>query len=58
LVQDAKATSRIVESGAVQDGWVEIKTGLAEGDSLIVAGQYLVKENEPVKVVSTKGGES
>jgi HlyD family secretion protein len=58
LVQDGKAVSRMVESGATQDGWIEIKTGLAEGDSLIVAGQYLVKENEPVKVVSSTGGEN
>lgn len=58
LIQDGKAISRMVESGTTQDGLIEIKTGLAEGDSLIVAGQYLVKENEPVKVVSAKGGES
>jgi multidrug efflux pump subunit AcrA (membrane-fusion protein) len=56
LVSDGKAVSRLVETGISQDGWIEIQNALAEGDSLIVTGQYLVKDDEPVKVVSSRGG--
>jgi len=57
VVTGGKAVSRMVETGISQEGWVQIKSGLAEDDSLIVVGQYLVKNNEPVKIVSLKGGE-
>jgi cobalt-zinc-cadmium efflux system membrane fusion protein len=57
VVADGKAISRNVEVGISQNGWVEIKSGLSENDSLIVAGQYLVKTDEPVKVIAPKGGE-
>ncbi len=64
VVNEGKASSRTVETGITKDGWVEIKNGLSENDSLIVAGQYLVKENELVKIISRsdsgssqKGGE-
>jgi multidrug efflux pump subunit AcrA (membrane-fusion protein) len=63
VVNEGKAMSRTLETGITKDGWVEIKNGLSENDSLIVAGQYLVKENELVKVIfrtdsdtGTKGG--
>jgi len=63
VVKGGKAMSRQVELGISKNGWMEIKNGLSENDSLIVAGQYQVKENEPVKVISrtdsgtgTKGG--
>lgn len=56
VVSDGKAISRMVETGISQDGWIEIHNALAEGDSLIVTGQYLVRDGEPVKVVSPKGG--
>jgi multidrug efflux pump subunit AcrA (membrane-fusion protein) len=63
VVSDGKAASRLVETGIAKNGWVEIKSGLVENDSLIVAGQYQVKENERVKVIyrsdsdsSQKGG--
>jgi len=57
VVMDGKAVTRDVETGISQRDWVEIKSGLAENDSLIVSGQYMVKENEPVKSISVKGGE-
>ena len=57
VVTGGKAISRMVEIGISQEGWVQIKNGLAENDSVIVTGQYLVKNNEPVKIVSPKGGE-
>jgi multidrug efflux pump subunit AcrA (membrane-fusion protein) len=57
VVANGKAVSRSVETGISQNGWVEIKSGLSENDSLIVAGQYLVKTDEPVKVIAPKGGE-
>jgi multidrug efflux pump subunit AcrA (membrane-fusion protein) len=57
VVTNGKASSRNVETGISQNGWVEIKSGLSENDSLIVAGQYEVKTDEPVKVIAPKGGE-
>jgi Cu(I)/Ag(I) efflux system membrane fusion protein len=57
VVTEGKAVSRNVETGISQNGWVEIKSGLSENDSLIVSGQYLVKRDEPVKVIAPKGGE-
>ena len=57
VVMDGKAVTRDVETGISQRDWVEIKSGLAENDSLIVSGQYMVKANEPVKTISVKGGE-
>jgi multidrug efflux pump subunit AcrA (membrane-fusion protein) len=57
VVSEGKATSRGIETGLSQNGWTEIKSGLSENDSLIVAGQYMVKENEPVKIISQKEGE-
>ncbi|UCB51959.1 MAG: efflux RND transporter periplasmic adaptor subunit [Candidatus Zixiibacteriota bacterium] len=56
LVSGGKVVSRSVETGVSQDGWIEIQDELAEGDSLIVTGQYLVRDGESVKVVSRKGG--
>jgi cobalt-zinc-cadmium efflux system membrane fusion protein len=62
VVNQGKAVSRMVVTGVTQNGWMEITSGLAENDSLIVAGQNLVKVNEPVKVITSsvseeKGGE-
>lgn len=57
VVANGKAISRNVETDISQNGWVQIKSGLSENDSLIVAGQNLVKENEPVKIISKTGGE-
>jgi len=57
VVREGKAVLLPVETGASQDGQVQIVAGLAEGDSLIVAGQYLVKSGESVKVIAAKEGE-
>jgi multidrug efflux pump subunit AcrA (membrane-fusion protein) len=57
VVLEGKAMPRDVETGISQKGWVEIKSGLAENDSLITNGQSLVKIDEPVKIIAGKGGE-
>lgn len=64
VVMDGKAIPRDIETGISQKGWVEIKSGLAENDSLITSGQFLVRADEPVKIMagsesgsSGKGGE-
>jgi multidrug efflux pump subunit AcrA (membrane-fusion protein) len=57
VVNQGKAVSQTVASGVTQNGWVEITSGLAENDSLIVSGQNLVKANEPVKVITASGSE-
>jgi multidrug efflux pump subunit AcrA (membrane-fusion protein) len=56
VVMDGKAIPRDVETGISQKGWVEIKSGLSENDSLITSGQFLVKTDEPVKIIA--GSES
>jgi cobalt-zinc-cadmium efflux system membrane fusion protein len=57
VVIQGKAVSRTVQTGDTQNGWVEITDGLSENDSLIVAGQNLVKVNEPVMVITPSGSE-
>ncbi|MCJ7577827.1 MAG: efflux RND transporter periplasmic adaptor subunit [candidate division Zixibacteria bacterium] len=57
VVTDGKAIPRKIETGISQNGRVEIKSGLAENDSLITSGQFLVKADEPVKVIAPRGGE-
>ena len=57
LLSAGKALPRLVQTGTSQQGWTEITDGLSENDSLIVAGQHLVKAGEPVKLITVKGGE-
>jgi multidrug efflux pump subunit AcrA (membrane-fusion protein) len=57
VVREGKAVLLPIETGASQDGQVQVVAGLTDGDSLIVAGQYLVKNGEPVKVISAGEGE-
>ncbi len=51
LVKQGTAYSRRVEPGIESSDRVQIRQGLAPGDSLIVVGQKLVKEGSPVRVV-------
>ncbi|WP_219952809.1 efflux RND transporter periplasmic adaptor subunit [Dickeya zeae] len=35
-------TPRPVEVGIIQDGWAEIRSGLADGDNVVISGQFLI----------------
>lgn len=44
-----RARRRPVETGEVIDGWVRILSGLEPGERVIVSGQTLVNENDPIR---------
>jgi membrane fusion protein (multidrug efflux system) len=52
VVRQGKAERRIVRVGPDIDGRMEVLEGLALGDSVIVAGQALLRDGSPVRVVS------
>ena len=51
---DKKAQEKIVTLGARQSGFVEITSGLSNGDKVIVEGQMKAQPNTEVKVVATR----
>jgi multidrug efflux pump subunit AcrA (membrane-fusion protein) len=53
-VMDGKAKSELIQLGADQGELVEIRSGLVEGDTLIVAGHHKVTSGDPVRII--KGG--
>jgi membrane fusion protein (multidrug efflux system) len=54
IVVDGKAKSELIQLGADQGEQVEIRSGLREGDTLIVAGHHKVTSGDPVRIL--KGG--
>ena len=54
IVVGGKAKSELIQLGADQGEQVEIRSGLREGDSLIVAGHHKVTSGDPVRIL--KGG--
>ena len=50
VVEQGKATKRVVTTGTYSSGRVEITSGLNVGDTLIVTGQNVVKEGNPVNI--------
>ncbi len=50
-VTDGKAQSRTIETGLDQGELVEVKTGLAAGDTLIVEGHHRISSGDPVRIV-------
>ena len=51
LVQGGKATRRNVRRGVSYQGQVEIVEGIAAGDTVIVAGNTMVREGSAVRVI-------
>jgi multidrug efflux pump subunit AcrA (membrane-fusion protein) len=51
---NGKAQSKLIELGADRGELVEIRSGLKEGDTLIVAGHHKVSGGNPVRIL--KGG--
>lgn len=50
IVENGKAVERLIEYGIYQGGLVEIKSGLKEGDSLIMVGQRNIANGEEVEI--------
>lgn len=51
IVKDGKAKMKEVKTGILNDGQIEITEGLNIGDTVIVVGQNIVKEDQKVKVI-------
>ena len=51
IVRQGKSERRIVRVGPDIDGMTEVLEGLAAGDSVIVAGQALLRDGSPVRIV-------
>lgn len=50
-LQNGRAKLKEVKTGITNDGLIEIMEGLNVGDSVIVVGQNIVKEDQKVKVI-------
>jgi membrane fusion protein (multidrug efflux system) len=50
-VVDGKANSRLIELGADQGELVEIRSGLKEGDILIVAGHHRISSGDSIRIL-------
>lgn len=50
VVEDGVARERVVETGIIQGGQVEIASGLKEGDLLVVVGHRNLFDGEPVAI--------
>jgi hypothetical protein len=49
-MQNGKAALREISNGVTLDGWTEIKSGLIEGDAVIIQGQQLLSDGASVQV--------
>lgn len=55
VIQDGRATLRSVQRGGTYDGRVEITSGLAPGDSVVVAGNTMLREGSEVTIATAPG---
>ena len=51
VVQDGKAFAREVQTGLQNDGWTEILSGLAAGETVVTEGQTQLRDDLPVEVL-------
>jgi RND family efflux transporter MFP subunit len=56
VVEGGKAVERLVLLGLEDEGRVEILKGLKAGETLVVTGQHLVVDGDPVRVLTDPGG--
>lgn len=56
VVNDEQAHERPLQTGLVEKGWVEIRSGLSAGEVVVVEGQQQLKEGTPVKIQSEGKG--
>jgi RND family efflux transporter MFP subunit len=53
VVEDGKAVERMVVVGLEDSARIQVIEGLAAGDKLVVQGQHLLKDGDPVRIVGT-----
>ena len=51
-VRDGKATRAPVALGYVDGEWVEVRSGLKQGDPVVTAGKVALREGSPVQVIT------
>jgi len=51
VIQNYTAKMKEVKTGIANDGQIEITDGLAVGDSVVIVGQNIVKDGQPVNVI-------
>ena len=55
LVEEGFARIKEIQIGTRQNGWVQVTTGLSEGDPVISEGVIKVRDNVPVRVLGQPG---
>jgi len=55
-VTDGKAVRRTVETGLDSQGMVEVRTGLSEGEQIVVVGGNQLRDGMTVRAVGPEGG--
>ena len=53
VVQDGKAAERPVQLGLSNGAWIEVTSGLKDGDQVVIVGQAAVKPGSAVRIVNT-----
>ncbi len=55
VVRDGAASRVAVQLGYSEGGWVEVRSGLGEGDRVVVAGKSALREGSAVQVIGEDG---
>jgi membrane fusion protein (multidrug efflux system) len=50
LLDSGHVRQRVVETGEIQDGWVEIRSGLSAGNTVVTEGAYYLTDGAAVSV--------
>jgi len=56
IVVDGRAVRREVETGVVSEGRIEIVSGLAPGESVVVVGNHNLRDGARVRPAGQGGG--
>ena len=56
VVEDGQARLRRLDTGARQDGEVEVRAGLAAGEAVVRSGAGFLADGDRVRVVPAVGG--
>ncbi|PJK09846.1 efflux transporter periplasmic adaptor subunit [Lysobacteraceae bacterium NML120232] len=51
VVRDGKAERVAIETGHTEDGYLEVRKGLAVGEQVVIAGKNALREGSPVQVI-------
>jgi membrane fusion protein (multidrug efflux system) len=48
VVDGTRAERRIIETGVIRDGWVEVRKGLSVGDAIVLRGHGALTDGSPI----------